>query len=76
MPVKGKLLVGAIHARTEYRVLDSCNYKMPKSKFTGQGEIRELNRLAQGRKVKPVVVLSKYTPEQFDEARRLCGEPL
>jgi|SRR5215470_19567188 len=76
MPVKGKLLaVGVIYARTEYRVLDSFNYKMPKSKFTGQGEIEELNRLAARDKVKLVIVPSKYTPEQFDEARNLCGEP-
>ena len=76
MPVKGKLLaVGVIYARTEYRVLDSFNYKMPKSKFTGQGEIEELNRLAARDKVKLVVVPSKYTLEQLDEARNLCGEP-
>lgn len=75
-PLKGKLLaVGVIYARTEYRVLDSFNYRMPKSKFTGQGEIEELNRLAARDKVKLVVVPSKYTPEQFNEARNLCGEP-
>jgi len=76
MPVKGKLLLaGVVYARTEYRVLDSFNYKMPKSKFTGQGEIDELNRLAVKDKVKLVVLTSKYTPEQLEEARKLCGEP-
>ena len=34
-PVKGKLLaLGVIYARTEYKVIDSFNYTMPKSKFT------------------------------------------
>jgi len=75
-PVKGKLLaVGVIYARTEYRVLESFSYQMPKSKFTGQGEIEELNRLAVRDKVKLVVVPSKHTPEQLDEARTFCGEP-
>lgn len=76
MPVKGKLLaIGVIYARTEYRVLDAFNYRMPKTKFTGPGEIRELNRLATEQKIKLVVIPSKYTPEQLDEARRLCGAP-
>ena len=75
-PVKGKLLVLAVvYARTEYKVIDSFNYTMPKSKFTGQGEIEELNRLAARDKVKLVVIPSKYTREQLDEAKRLCGEP-
>jgi hypothetical protein len=75
-PVKGKLLaLGVVYARTEYKVVDSFNYAMPKSKFTGQGEIEELNRLAARDKVKLVVIPSKYTREQLDEAKRLCGEP-
>ena len=75
-PVKGKLLVLAVvYAPTEYKVIDSFNYTMPKSKFTGQGEIEELNRLAARDKVKLVVIPSKYTREQLDEAKRLCGEP-
>jgi hypothetical protein len=75
-PVKGKLLLlGVVYARTEYRVIDSFNYTMPKSKFTGPGEIEELNRLAQKDKVKLGVIPSKYTPEQLDEAKKLCGEP-
>ena len=76
MPVKGKLLAaGVIYARTEYKLVDSFNYKMPKPKFTGRGEIDELNRLAARDKVKLVVIPSKYTPEQLDKARKLCGEP-
>jgi hypothetical protein len=75
-PVKGKLLMlGVIYARTEYKVIDSFNYTMPKSKFTGPGEIEELNRLAQNDKVKLVIIPSKYTPEQLDEAKKLCGAP-
>ncbi len=75
-PVKGKLLlVGVVYARTEYKVVDSFNYTMPKSKFTGPGEIEELNRLAVKDKVKLVIIPSKYTPEQLDEAKKLCGEP-
>ncbi len=76
MPVKGKLLAaGVIYARTEYKVVDSFNYKMPKPKFTGRGEIDELNRLAARDKVKLVVIPSRYTPEQLDKARKLCGGP-
>jgi 50S ribosomal subunit-associated GTPase HflX len=75
--VKGKLLaLGVIYARTEYKVIESFNYTMPKSKFTGPGEIEELNRLAAKDKVKLVVIPSKYTPEQLDEAKKLCGEPV
>jgi len=75
-PVKGKLLLlGVVYARTEYKVIDSFNYTMPKSKFTGPDEIEELNRLAQKDKVKLVIIPSKYTPEQLDEAKKLCGEP-
>jgi hypothetical protein len=75
-PVKGKLLlVGVVYARTEYKVVDSFNYTMPKSKFTGPGEIEELNRLAVRDKVKLVIIPYKYTPEQLDEAKKLCGEP-
>src|SRR5262249_21166637 len=72
-PVKGKLLVLAVvYARTEYKVVDSFNYTMPKSKFTGQGEIEELNRLdyASG----ALLASGTNMPEQLDEAKRLCGE--
>jgi hypothetical protein len=57
--VKGKALaLGMISAPTEYRVLDSFNYQIPKSEFTGQGEIEELNHLAARDKIKQVVVPS------------------
>ncbi len=76
MPVKGKLLaLGVVYARTEYKVVDSFNYRMPKLKFTGQSEIEELNRLAAKDKVKLVVIPSSYMPEQLDEAKKACGEP-
>jgi len=74
MPVKGKLLLaGVIYARTEYDVLEEFNYKMDKRKFTGKGEIEDLNRLATKDKIKLVVIPSKYMPEQLDQARKLCG---
>ena len=75
MPVKGKLVaVGVKYARTECRVLDSFNYRMPKSEFTSQRTIEELSRLA-ARDKGTMGVESKYIPEQFDEARNLCEEP-
>ena len=71
-PVKGKLVaVGVNYARTEYRILDSFNYRMPKSEFTSQGAIEELSRLA-SRNKGTMGAESKYIPEQFDEARNLC----
>ena len=74
--MKGKLLaLGVVYVRTEYRVVDSFNYKMPKSNFTGQGEIEDLNRLAVKDKVKLVVIPSQHTPEHLDEAKKLCVEP-
>jgi hypothetical protein len=75
MPVKHKLLfAGVIYARTEYEVLKSFNYKPPRQKYTGQGEIKELNREAVRDKVKLVVLGSNYTEEQMDEARKMCGK--
>jgi hypothetical protein len=75
MPVKGKLLfAGVIYARTEYRVLRSFNYKPARQKYTGQGEIKELNRNAIKDKIKLVVLPSQYTPEQMNKARNLCGK--
>src|SRR5579864_6480778 len=66
MPVKGKLLLaGVIYARTEYDALDAYNYKLDKRKFTGKGEIDDLNRLAIRDKVKLVVIPSKHAPEQL-----------
>jgi hypothetical protein len=74
-PVKGKLLLaGVIYARTEYDVLDTYNYKPEKRKFTGKGEIEDLNRLAIRDKIKLVVIPSKHTPEQLEQARKLCGQ--
>ncbi len=75
MPIKGKLLLaGVIYARTEYNVLETFNYKLDKQKFTGQGEINELNQRAARDKVKLVVLPSKHTDEQMNEARKLCHQ--
>lgn len=73
MPVKGKLLfAGVLYARTEYRVVQSFNYEPPKQKFTGQGEIDKLNKLAVKDKVKLVVLPSKYTSDQLKSAKAMC----
>jgi hypothetical protein len=75
MPVKGKLLLaGVIYARTEYDVLQTFNYKMEKQKFTGKGEIEDLNRLAVRDKIKLVIIPSKHTTEQLEQARKVCGQ--
>jgi hypothetical protein len=75
MPVKGKLLLaGVVYARTEYDVLETFNYKMEKQKFTGKGEIEDLNRLAVRDKIKLAIIPSKHTPEQLEQARKLCGQ--
>ena len=72
-PVKGKLLaIGVVYARTEYRVLDTFNCKLPKEKFTGPGDVKELNRLATDNKIKLVVIPSHYSDEQLQEARNMC----
>jgi hypothetical protein len=47
-----------------------------RSQFTGQGEIEELNHLAARDKIKAVVVLSKYKPEQFDKVETSVESPL
>jgi hypothetical protein len=74
-PVKKKLLfAGVIYARTEYRVLETFNYRMETQKFTGPGEIKQLNERAQKDKIKLVVLPSKHTNEQLAEARKLCQE--
>jgi hypothetical protein len=73
MPVKGKLLfAGVVYARTEYHVLQTFNYKPARQKYTGQGQINELNRTAIKDKIKLVVLPSKYTEEQMNKARTLC----
>lgn len=75
MPVKGKLLLaGVVYARTEYNVLETFNYKIEKQKFTGKGEIEELNRLAVRDKVKLVIIPSKHTAEQVEDGRKLCRQ--
>jgi hypothetical protein len=75
MPVKHKLLfAGVIYARTEYRVLKTFNYKPARQKYTGQGEIKELNQAAVRDKVKLVVLPSDYTQDQMDQARKMCGK--
>ena len=53
MPVKGKLVaVGVKYARTEYRVLDGFNYRMPKSEFTSQRRSRSSAVWLQGIKAR------------------------
>ena len=75
MPVKGKLLLaGVVYARTEYEVLETFNYKLEKQKFTGRGEIEELNQRALKDKIKLVIIPEKHTSEQLDEARKICHE--
>ena len=72
-PVKGKLLaIGVIYARTEYRVLDTFNCKLPKDKFTGPGDVKDLNRYATDNKIKLVVIPSRYSDEQLQQARNMC----
>jgi hypothetical protein len=74
-PIKGKLLfAGVLYARTEYRVLETFNYNIGKQKFTGPGEVKELNDLAAKDKIKLVSIPAKHTPEQLEQARRLCKE--
>ena len=75
MPVKKKLLfAGVLYARTQYRVLETFNYSMDKQKFTGPGEIKQLNARAQKDKIKLVVLPSRHTDEQLADARKLCQE--
>jgi hypothetical protein len=75
-PIKGKLLaLGVIYARTEYRVLDTFNCKLPKKKFTGPGEVKDLNRLATENKIKLVVIPSHYSDDQLQQARSICQQP-
>src|ERR1043166_1802622 len=70
MPVKGKLLLaGVVYARTEYNVIETVNYKIDKQKFTGRGEIDDLNQRALKDRIKLVVIPEKHTPEQLEQAR-------
>ncbi len=75
MPPKGKLLfAGVIYVRTQYSVLETFNAKLLKQKYTGQGEINDLNQFAVKNKIKLVVIPSKHTDDQLEEARKLCKE--
>ena len=75
-PVKGKLLaLGVIYARTEYKVLQTFNATLPRDKFTGPGEVKELNDLAVKNKIKLVVIPTNYSDAEFAQARSLCGQP-
>jgi hypothetical protein len=75
-PVKGKLLaLGVIYARTEYKVLATFNATLPRDKFTGPGEIKDLNDLAVKDKIKLVILRSNYSDAEFAQARSMCGQP-
>jgi hypothetical protein len=75
MPIKkGPLFAGVIYARTQYRVLESFNYRMEKDKFTGSGEIKELGQIALRDKVKLVAIPAKHSEEQLEEARNICKQ--
>ncbi|MGH9432291.1 MAG: hypothetical protein ACRD3T_12190 [Terriglobia bacterium] len=75
MPVKGKLLfAGIIYARTEYKVIQTFNAKLPKQKYTGSGEVKKLNQFATQNKIKLVVIPSKYTPDQLQQATADCKQ--
>lgn len=75
MPVKGKLLfAGVIYARTQYKVLQSFNAKLPKQKYTGPGDVKKLNQFATQNKIKLVVIPAKYTPEQMKQAKADCQQ--
>ncbi|MGH9470311.1 MAG: hypothetical protein ACRD1N_08215 [Terriglobia bacterium] len=73
MPPKGKLLfIGVIYVRTQYTVLETFNAKLPHQKYTGQGGVNKLNQYAVNHRIKLVVIPSKHTAEQMDEARKMC----
>jgi hypothetical protein len=74
-PIKGKLLaVGVVYARTEYVVLDKVNCNLPKDKYTGPGDIKDLNKYAVDNKVKLVVIPRNYTDEELANAKNICRE--
>lgn len=74
-PIKGKLLaVGVVYARTEYVVLDSVNCKLPKEKYTGPGDVKDLNRYAVDNKIKLVVIPRNYTDEELADAKNICRQ--
>jgi len=75
-PVKGGLLaVGVIYARTEYKVLATFNATLPRDKFTGPSEVKELNDLAAKNKIKLVILRRNYSDAEFAQAKSMCGEP-
>lgn len=75
MPPKGKLLfVGVIYVRTQYTVLQTFNAKVPKQKYTGQGEVNKLNQYAVDHRIKLVVIPSKHNAEQMEQAQKICKE--
>lgn len=75
MPPKGKLLfVGVIYVRTRYTVLQTFSAKLPKQKYTGQGEVNKLNQYAVDHRIKLVVIPSKHSAEQMEQAQKLCKE--
>lgn len=75
-PVKGKLLaLGVIYARTEYKVLETFNATLPRDKFTGPGEVKELNELAAKNKIKLVILRPNYSDAEFAQAKKMCGQP-
>ncbi|GEM_PF-6025927 len=75
MPVKGKLLfAGVIYARTQYKVVQTFNAKLPKQKYTGPGDVKKLNQFATQNKIKLVVIPSKYSPGQLKQAQADCKQ--
>jgi hypothetical protein len=75
MPVKKALLFAAtIYARTQYKVIQTYNAKLPQTKYTGSGEVKKLNQFATQHKIKLVVVPSNYTPSQLQQAQADCKE--
>ena len=75
MPVKGKLLfAGVVYARTEYKVIQTFNAKLPKQKYTGPGDVKKLNQFATENKIKLVIIPSKYTSDQLQQAKADCKQ--
>ena len=74
-PVKGKLLVvGVVYARTQHVVLDTVNCKLPKDKYTGPSDVKELNKYAVDNKIKLVVIPRNYTDEELQNAKNICRQ--
>lgn len=75
MPMKKKLLfAGVLYARTQYKVIQAFNAKLPKQQYTGTGEVKELNQFATQNKIKLVVIPSKYSPDQMKQAQADCKQ--